>query len=219
MGKDFVLSPESKELSDEQSDERYFLEDISDTDFSDVEELDVNDERSETSFAGGVKASRNDMLGAWGFMELKTGGLDQKFCNGAQLADETQMCTSECTVGPLENWTSSGGIDWRLVSETQKGQNDREADDRSDFAQLAKALKEWVQSQLTESQLCGCVLIKPTNEHQGKRAGIDRTGKIDQKSMATVLNSWVHDNQQPRSLKRLHRDFLRLQSCCWRTNC
>ena len=84
MEKDYVLSPESEELSDEQSDDDYLFEDISDTDFSDVEDLDINDARSETNFAAslnsvacgnvtaiasnfgvGVKASRNDMLKAW----------------------------------------------------------------------------------------------------------------------------------------------------------
>ena len=108
-----------------------------------LEEIDVNDARSETNFnaslnlvandnvteiAGnfgvGVKASRNDMLGAWDLMEITTEGLDQKFCNATHVADETQMCTTECTVDTLENWTSSGGIDWQLASETQKVQND-----------------------------------------------------------------------------------------------
>ena len=84
MEKDYVLSPESEELSDEQSDDEFWFEDVSDTDYSDVEELDIDDARSETSFAAnfisvvcdnvtalasnfgvGVKASRNDMLGAW----------------------------------------------------------------------------------------------------------------------------------------------------------
>ena len=74
------------------------FEDVSDTDFSDVVELDVDDSRSETNFAAslnsvacdnvtaiasdfgsGVKASRNDMLGAWALMELKKGGIDLKF--------------------------------------------------------------------------------------------------------------------------------------------
>ena len=135
----FVLSPESDELSDEQSDDDYLFEDISDTDFSDVEELDDNDARSETSFAsslksvacdnvtaiasdfgGGVKANRNGMLGAWALMELKTGGSYQKFCNATHGADETQMCTTEYTLDTLENRTSSGGIDQQLVCETQK---------------------------------------------------------------------------------------------------
>ena len=84
MENDCVLSPESGELSDEQSDDKYLFEDFSDTDFLDVEELDNNVARSETSFAsslnpvacdnvtalaisfgGGVKASRNQILGAW----------------------------------------------------------------------------------------------------------------------------------------------------------
>ena len=88
----YVQSPESEELSDEQSVDVYLFEDVSDTD---VEVFDVNDARSETGFAaslnsvacdnvtaiasdfgGGVKASRNDMLGAWALMQLKTGGLD-----------------------------------------------------------------------------------------------------------------------------------------------
>ena len=217
MKKDYVQSPESDELSDEQSDDDYFFEDILDTDFSDVEELDVNKARSEANFAaslnsvacdnvnaiasnfgGGVKASRNDVLGAWALMELKTGGLDQEFCNTAHVADETQMCTTECTVDTLENSTSSGGIDQQLVSETQKGQNDKAAGDRSSFAQLGKELEKWVQSQLSESQLNSSVLVESTDEHQGDSVGVDGTGKFDQKSMATVLQRWVHDDQQPR---------------------
>ena len=214
---DYVLSPESEELSGEQSDDDYLFEDASDTNFSDVEEFDDNDSRSETSiaaslnsvacenvtaiasnFGGGVKASRNDMLGAWSLMELKTGGSYQKFCNSRNVADETQICTIECTADILENWTSSGGIDRQLVSETQKGQYDKAAGDRSDFAQLEKELKEWVQSQLSESQLNGSVPVEPTDEHQGDNAAIDRTGKSDQKSLATVLHSWVYDDQQSR---------------------
>ena len=172
MENGYVLSPESEDLSDEQSDDDYLFEDISDTDFSNVEQFDDNDARSETSFAGsldsvaydkvtaiasnfgvGVKASRNDMLGAWSLMELKTGGSDQKFCNARHVADERQMCTTECTVDTLENCTSSGGIDRQLVSETEKGQNNKAAGDRSDFAQLGKELEKWVQSQLNEVSL------------------------------------------------------------------
>ena len=193
------------------------FEDVLDTDFLDVEEFDVNDARTETGFAaslnsvachnvtaiarnfgGCVKASRDDMLEACALMELKTGGVDQKFCNAIHVADETQMRTSECTVDTWENWTSSGGIDRPLVSETQKGQNDKAAGDRTNFADLGKDLEAWVQSQLNESQLIGCVLVKPTDEHQGENAGIVRTGKFDQKSMATVLHNWDHDDQQPR---------------------
>ena len=48
--KDFVLSPESEELSDEESDDDYLFENISDTDFLEVEETDVIHARSETSF-------------------------------------------------------------------------------------------------------------------------------------------------------------------------
>ena len=111
-----------EEISDEQSDDEYLFEGASDTDFSDVEEFDDNDSRSETSiaarlnsvacgnvtalainFGGGIKASRNDMLGAWALMKLKTGGVDQKFCNAPHVADETQMCTTEGTVDTLEN--------------------------------------------------------------------------------------------------------------------
>ena len=102
----------------------------SNTDFLDVENFDDNEARSETSFAGslnsvacgnvaalainfgcGVKASRRDMLGAWALMELKTGGSYQKFCNATHVADETQICTTECTVDTLENWKGSGDID------------------------------------------------------------------------------------------------------------
>ena len=214
---DCVLSPETGELSDEQSDDDYLFEDVSDTDSSDVEEFDENDLRSETSFAGslnsvacenvtaiassfggGVKANRNDMLGAWALTELKTGGSYQKFCNSRNVADETQVCTIECTVDTLESWISSGEIDRQLVSETQKGQIEKAAGDRSDFAQLGKELEEWVQSQLIEIQLNSSVSVEPTDEHQGDSAGVDRTGKFYQKSMAKVLHSRVHDDQQPR---------------------
>ena len=51
---------------------------------------------------------------------------------------------------------------------------------------------------MNESQLCGSLSLEPTDEHQLESAGIDRTGTSDQKSMATVLHIWVHDNQQPR---------------------
>ena len=218
---DCVLSAVSGELSDEQSDDDNLFEDISDTDFSDVEEFDVNDARSEgfaatgfaaslnsvacdnvtaiaNNFGGGVKASRNDMLGAWALMQVPTRGLDQKFCNSTSVADEIQMRTTECIVDSLENWTSSGGIDRQLVSENQMGQNNKAASDRSTFQQLGKELEEWVQSQLNESQPNGSVLVKPTDEHQEENPAIDRTGKSDQKSMATVLHSWVRDDQQPR---------------------
>ena len=131
MENDYLRSPESDELSDEQSDDDNLLEDILDTDFLVVEEFDVDDARSETSFAASfnsvasdnvtaraiisgvrVKASRNDMLRVWAFKELKTGGSDQKFCNATDLADETQMCTIVCSGDTLENWTSSG-VDWQ----------------------------------------------------------------------------------------------------------
>ena len=216
MKNDCVLSPKSGELSDEQSDDDNLFEDVSDKDFSDVVELDVDDSRSETNFAaslnsvacdnvtaiasdfgGGVKVSRNDMLGAWALMELKK-GMELKFCNATNEAEETQMCTTECTVDTLENWTSSGEIDRLLISETQKGQSNNAAVDRSNFAQLGKELEEWVQSQLSESQLNGSVPVEPTDERQEDSAGVDRTGKWDQKSMATVLHSWVHNDQQPR---------------------
>ena len=153
MEKDYVLSPESGELSGERSDDDYLFEDVSDTDFSDVEELDVNDARSEATFAGSldsvpcgnvtaiasnfgccVKASRNEMLGAWALMALKTGGSYRKFCNATNGADETQMSTTECIADTLENRSNSGGIDRQLVSEIQKGQNDEATGDRSSFA-------------------------------------------------------------------------------------
>ena len=119
--KDYVQSPETDEISDEQSDDDNLFEDISNTDFSDVEEFDVNDARSETGFAaslnsvacdnvtaiasnfgGGVKTNRNDMLGAWALTELKSGGVDQKFCKATHMADQTQMCTTENTMDTLE---------------------------------------------------------------------------------------------------------------------
>ena len=101
-------------------------------------------------------------------MELKTGGVDQKLCNATYVADETQMCTTECTADTLENWINSRGINWQLVSETQNGQNDKAADDRINFAQLGKELEEWVQSQLNEIQINDSVSVKPTDEHQGE---------------------------------------------------
>ena len=55
-----------------------------------------------------------------------------------------------------------------------------------------------MQPQLNESQLNGSVSVEPTDEHQRENAGVDRTGKSDQKSMASVLHSRVHDDQQPR---------------------
>ena len=55
-----------------------------------------------------------------------------------------------------------------------------------------------MQSQLSESQLNSSVLVEPTDEHQGDSVGVDGTGKSDQKSMATVLQRWVHGDQQPR---------------------
>ena len=217
LWKTIVYCHQSEELSDEQSDDDYLFEDASDTDFSDAEEREFNEARSETSFAGslnsvacgnvtaiainfggGIKASRSEMSGARALMELKTRGVDQKFCNVTNGADETQMCTTECTVDTLENRTSSGGIDRQLVSEKQKVQNDKAAGDRSDFAHLGKELEEWVQSQLSESQLNGSVSVEPMDEYQGGSAGVDRTGKSDQKSMATVLDSLVRDDQQPR---------------------
>ena len=85
--------------------------------FLDVEDIDINDARSEasfnsvacvyvlliaSSFGGGVKAGRNDVLGAWGLLELKTEGLNQKLGNAANVVDETQLCKNECTKGTLE---------------------------------------------------------------------------------------------------------------------
>ena len=141
------------------------------------------------NFGGVVKASRSDMLRDWGLMELKTGGLDKKFCNSTHEADETQICTTECTVVTLENWTSSRGIDRQL--ETQKGQNDNATGDQSNFAQFEKDLEEWVQSQLKENQLNGSVLVEPTNGRQGESVGIDRTGKSDQKEVTSEFSMKV----------------------------
>ena len=157
------------------------------------------------NFGVGVKNSRNDMLGAWSLMELKTGGLDQKFCNATHGAGETQMCTTECTLDTLEIWTTSRGNDRQLISATQKSQNDKAGSDRSDFAQLGKELEKWVQSQLIESLLSGSASVEPTDEHQGQSAGIDGTGKSGHNSMATVFYSWFHDDQQPK--KEVSRGF------------
>ena len=90
------------------------------------------------------------------------------------------MCTTECFVDTLENWTSSDVIDRQLVSETQKVQNHKAAGDRSNFEECGKVLEAWVQSQLNESQLNGSVSVEPTGEHRWKRAGIDRTRKSNQ---------------------------------------
>ena len=108
------------------------------------------------------------------------------------------MCTNGCSVETLENWTSSGGVDRQLASETQKGQNDEAAGDQTNFVELGKELEVWVQLQLSESQLNCSDSVKPTDEHQEDSAEIDRTGKSDQKSMATVLHSWVYENQERR---------------------
>ena len=64
MKKDCVLSPESGELSVEQSNDDYLFEDISDTDFSDVEKFNDNDARSETSFAASLNSVASDSLTA-----------------------------------------------------------------------------------------------------------------------------------------------------------
>ena len=49
-----------------------------------------------------------------------------------------------------------------------------------------------------KSQLCGSVSFEPTDEHQEDSAGVDRTWKSDHNSITTVLQSLVHDDQQPR---------------------
>ena len=127
-----------------------------------MEALDLNDAISETSFGTNleevacdsvteidsknvnrVKALRKDMLlGAWGLMKLETGGLDHTFCNATNLADETQLCTTEFTMDTLENGSVSGETDWPLVSETKKRQKDEAASDRNTFTQLGKELEE-----------------------------------------------------------------------------
>ena len=55
-----------------------------------------------------------------------------------------------------------------------------------------------MQSQLSESQLNSSVSVERTDGHQRESARVNRTGKSDQKSMATVLQRWVHDDQKPR---------------------
>ena len=57
------------------------------------------------------------------------------------MAEQTELCTTECTVDTLEQCTCSGGIEWLLVSETRKGQKNKAAGDRSNFAQLGKDLR------------------------------------------------------------------------------
>ena len=51
---------------------------------------------------------------------------------------------------------------------------------------------------MNETQTNDSVAVEPTDEHQGESVGIDRTVKSDQKSMATILHSWIHDDQQPK---------------------
>ena len=227
------------------------FEDASETDFSDVEEFDDNDSRSETGFAaslnsvacdnvtatasnfgGGVKASRDDMLGAWALMELKTGGADQKFFKAADMADETQICTTENTTDTLENWTSPGGIDQLLISETQKGQNDKAAVDRSSFAQLGKELEEWVQSQLHESQLYDSVLSSQQMSIKWKMLEFTEQGKpMRCQSLQCCRYGFMMINSlggrtragfrwklSGKWREGLHHDIRRLQSCCWKTD-
>ena len=62
--KDYLQSPESDELCDEQSDDENLFENISDTGVSDVEELDVNDARSETGFAASLNSAASDNVTA-----------------------------------------------------------------------------------------------------------------------------------------------------------
>ena len=62
MEKNYVLSPESEELSDEHSDNDYLSEDIPDTDFLDIEELDVNDARSEKNLAASLNSVACDNI-------------------------------------------------------------------------------------------------------------------------------------------------------------
>ena len=187
------------------------VEDNSDTDISDVKELDLNDARSEANFARGfkveevkwdtkkenkIKALRNDVYGAWSSMALKTRILNQKFDNATNVADWTQLCTTGCTIDTLKEWSPSGGTDWQLVSETQKGQNVKEAGKWSTFAQWGNKLEEWMQTQLNESRLNGGVSVEPTDERRRGKAGIDGRGKTEQKSMATRLHDCTYDDQQ-----------------------
>ena len=163
-GKILLLSPEFHEISNEQSDDG-FLKIFWIQIFKNIEKLDVDNAGSKTSFAaslnsvacdnvtviasnfgGSVKASRTDILGAWALMELQTRGLHQKFRNATHVTDETQMCTTECSVDTLETWTIPSENDRQLVSETNKVQNDKGAGNRINFAQLGKRLEEWVRS-------------------------------------------------------------------------
>ena len=76
--------------------------------------------------------------------------------------------------------------------------HDEAGGERSDFALLGKELEKLVQWQLDESRLNDAVSVEPTDEHQMENAEIDRTGESDQKSMAKMLHSRVHGDQQPR---------------------
>ena len=90
-------------------------------------------------------------------------------------------------------------------------------------------------SQLNKSQLKVGVSLEPTDEHQMQSAGIGRTRKSEPKSIATGLFDCVYDDQQHRRdaisrfsteveagdrnwREKLHRDFWRLQKCCWRSD-
>ena len=78
-----------------------------------------------------------------------------------------------------------------------------------------------------ESQLSGVVLIELTDEHQREGVGIDRTGSVNQKSIATVLHKLIHDDQQTRREEssgflmeieqKVETTALQLQSCHWKT--
>ena len=133
----YVLSPESGALSGEQSDDDYLFEDISDTDFSNKEN-EVNEARSETSFAGssdsvacgnviaiassfgsGVKTSRNDMLRAWGLMELKTGGSDQKF--GSMEVEPFGSIRTAVMSGLQQKWHLQWKKSWSSIQTEEEG--------------------------------------------------------------------------------------------------
>ena len=242
MEKDYVRSPESGELSGERSD----------TDFSDVEELDVNDARSETTFAGSwdsvpcgnvtaiasnfgccVKASRNEMLGAWALMALKTGGSYRKFCYATNGADETQMCTTECTADTFENRSKSGGIDRQLVSEIQKGQNDEAAGDRVVLQSWEKSWRNgcnrnWVKVSLiivflsSQRMSIKGTVLELTEQGNTIRSwwlqcctvGFMRINSLGGRTLAGFR--WKLSKKWREGL---HHDFHRLQSCCWRIDC
>ena len=97
-------------------------------------------------FEDSVKASSNILLGAWSSMELKTEGSNR---NSAM--QQTWLMRYNCVQlsSLMTTWKKCpGGIDWELVSETQKRQQVEATRGPNTFAKLGTEIKEWVQTQL-----------------------------------------------------------------------